>query len=483
MLFLAARLVHALAVFGVILASYLVHLAMVRMFRREVWLEGRRSPRYELPDWMVERRREVDATNARRALHGMLELRGVFIKLGQILSLMGGFLPRVYTKELEQLQDAVPPQPFDEVERTIRESLGKAPLELFAEIEETPIAAASLGQVHVARLADGRKVAVKVLYPRIRGIIAVDMRVVRLMVAVYKRFVPVANIERAHASLDDLLRRETDYIHEAACMKRMAANFAGDSGLGFPEVVDELTSREVLTMTFMEGTKISKVDAHRAAGVDPSLVAARLVRVFYKMMFVDRFFHADPHPGNFLVEPRPDAPEGFRLVVLDFGAACEAHDALIDGMIEILKGFFSQDDAAVVRGFRGMGFVAPGGNDALVERTVKMYFAKLLKLDDFSGGALMRARPRDLTKLADPEVERGELQELMRSFDYPEDWFYVERACVLMFWLAAQIDPGLDTISVGFPYVMPLLAGGAPAPKPPPPKPAAAAAAMGANEA
>ncbi|MEJ7735254.1 MAG: AarF/UbiB family protein, partial [Polyangiaceae bacterium] len=458
MLYLALRLVHATAAFGVVLCSYLVHLAVVRMFRREVRTGGKRSPRFEVPAWVEVRRQEVDTINAQRALRAMLRLRGVFIKLGQILSLMGGFLPRAYTKELEQLQDAVPPQPFSDVERTIRESLGKAPRALFEEIEETPIAAASLGQVHVARLADGRKVAVKVLYSRIRGIIAVDMRVVRMMIAVYKRFVPVANIERVHASLTDLLRRETDYLHEAECMRRMAARFAGDAGLAFPEVVSELTSREVLTMTFMEGTKITRLDAHRAAGIDPSLVAARLVRAFYKMMFVDRYFHADPHPGNFMVEPRADAPEGFRLVVLDFGAVCEAHHALIDGMIEILKGFFTQDGAAVVRGFRAMGFVAPGGNDALIERTVRMYFGKLLKLEDLSGGALMRARPRDLTKLADPEVERGELQELMRSFDYPEDWFYVERACVLMFWLAAQIDPELDTLSVGFPYVMPLLA-------------------------
>jgi len=144
-------------------------------------------------------------------------------------------------------------------------------------------------------------------------------------------------------------------------------------------------------------------------------------------------------------------------VILDFGAICEAREELIDGMVEILKGFFSQDDAAVLRGFRQMGFVAPGGNDELLERTVKSYFAKLLKVQDRSAAALMRATPEQLEKLADPEVERAELQELMRSFEYPEDWFYVERACVVMFWLAAQIDPTLDTIMVGFPFVMPLL--------------------------
>ncbi len=212
-------------------------------------------------------------------------------------------------------------------------------------------------------------------------------------------------------------------------------------GFAFPQPIAELTTRDVLTMTFMEGTKITHRAELEAAGVRMSDVAVRLVQAFYKMLFVDRFFHADPHPGNFLVEPRAAEPGGFRLVVLDFGAVCAARDELIDGMIDVLQGYFTQDDAGVLRGFRRMGFVAEGGNEALLERTVKAYFAKLLKIRDRTPAALMRQRPEQLEKLIDPEVERGELQELMRSFEYPEDWFYVERACVLMFWLAAQLDP------------------------------------------
>ena len=469
-MFLALRLIRALAIFGLIFGSYMLQLGLVRVLGRRVREPDGYVTRI-VPDWLKARRRRVDANNARRLLRGMLRLRGVFIKMGQILSIMGGFLPKVYGKELEQLQDAVPPQPFSSIDRTIRKSLGKAPEELFRDIEKEPIAAASLGQVHVAHLHDGRKVAVKVLYPGIRGIIAVDMRVVRVAMLVYKRFVPVVGIERVHESLVDLLRRETDYLHEGACMERMAKNFAGDPGIVFPEVVHDLTTGDVLTMTFMEGIKITRLEEQRAAGVPTAEVAVRLIQAFYKMMFLDRFFHADPHPGNFLVEPRSDAPGGFRLVVLDFGAACEAHDNLIDGMIEILKGFFSQDDAAVVRGFRRMGFVAPGGNDKLLEKTVKSYFSKLLKLKDRSAAALMRAKPEQLERLANPDVERGELQELMRSFEYPEDWFYVERACVVMFWLAAQIDPSLDTVTVGFPYVMPLLAQQPAPPKNEPPRP------------
>ncbi len=456
-MFLALRLLRALFVFGLIFSSYMAQLALGRVFGKRA-ADGERL----LPAWLKARRKRVDQRNARRLLRGMLRLRGVFIKLGQILSIMGGFLPRVYAKELEQLQDNVPPQPFSAIRIAFLKELGKSPGEVFRDIEEQPIAAASLGQVHVAHLADGRKVAVKVLYPGIRGVIAVDLRVLRLAILVYKRFVPVARIERVHESLVDLLRRETDYLHEAKMMERMARNFAGDEAIAFPEVIHELTTKDILTMSFMEGLKITRLEDLKKAGVRTDGVALKLIQAFYKMLFVDRFFHADPHPGNFLVEPLPAGDPrgkefGGRLVVLDFGAICEARPELVDGMVEILKSFFSQDDSGVVRGFRKMGFVAEGGNDALMERTVKSYFAKLLKIQDRSAAALMRAKPEQLEKLATPEVERGELQELMRSFEYPEDWFYVERACVVMFWLSAQIDPNLDTIMAGFPYVMPLL--------------------------
>lgn len=452
---LFVRLVRALWAFGLIFSSYMVQLALGRVFGRRLD-EPRGFITHEYPPWLRERRKRVDQKNAKRLLAAMLRLRGVFIKVGQVLSIMGGFLPRVYARELEQLQDQVPPHPFSDLVKACEKSFGKHPRELFASIDETPLAAASLGQVHVAHLADGRKVAVKFLYPNIRGIIRVDMRVLALAIRVYKWFVPVAKIERAHESLVDLLRRETDYLHEADCMDRMAKNFVGEPNIVFPEPIRDRTTQDVLTMTFMEGLKITKLKELEAQGVAPRAVAERLVTSFYKMLFVDRFFHADPHPGNFLVRPKEGG--GFDLVVLDFGAICVAQDALIDGMMEILQGFFSQNDALVLTGFRRMGFVTQGGNDALMERTVKSYFARLLKLEDRTASALLKAKPEDLQKLADPEVQRGELQELMRSFEYPEDWFYVERACVLMFWLSAQIDSTLDTVQAGFPYVMPLLA-------------------------
>ncbi len=452
---LLVRLVRALLVFGVILADYLVFLGLRKPLRR--WVKNPETGREEptMPAWLERYEVRLHERNAKRLLRGMLRLRGVYIKLGQVLSMMGGFLPVVYGKELEQLQDAVPPQPFSGIEKALREELGEKYGTALAEVDPTPLASASLGQVHVGRDASGQKLAVKVLYPGIRDVIRVDMRVIRLAVRVYRFFVPIGNIESVHHSLVDLLRRETDYLHEAACMRRMAANFAGQADVVCPAPIDELTTRDVLTMTFMEGFTITDLDAMARAGISPSAVATRLSQVFYEMLFVHRFFHADPHPGNFLVEPLGEGR--YRLVILDFGAVTEARESMIFGMVDVLRGFFEQNDALVMRGIERIGFVAVDGDRELLERTVKVYFQKLLKLEARTPGALMQASEKELESLADPELERKELRALMRSVHYPDEWFYVERAAVLSFWLVARLDPHLDMAQVGFPYILPLL--------------------------
>jgi ubiquinone biosynthesis protein len=458
---LIERLVRALWIFGVIFVGYVSQLALSSIVG--TWEKDKASGREieRVPDWVKRRKKTLDERNAKRLLRGMLELRGVYIKLGQILSIMGGFLPRVYTKELEQLQDAVPHRPFEEIEKAFFISLGKLPRDVFARFEETPIAAASLGQVHLAWLrnadgSEGAKVAVKVLYPGIRDVIKIDMRVIRLAVIAYKWFVPVAGIERVHEALVDLLRRETEYLHEADCMRRMAKNFEREKDILFPEPIAELTTSDVLTMTFMDGIKINKLDELREANIDPHSVATRFVESFYKQLFVDRFFHADPHPGNFLVQPGRN-PRRPKIVILDFGAVSEVKDDMVDGLIDVIGGLLEQDGKKLLDGFLRMGFASEEANHDLLERTVETYFQRLLQIKDRTPGALMRANTRELEQLVDPEVAREELRELMRSVEYPDGWFYVERASVLAFWLVGQIDPDVDAMRVGYPYVMPLL--------------------------
>jgi ubiquinone biosynthesis protein len=205
----------------------------------------------------------------------------------------------------------------------------------------------------------------------------------------------------------------------------------------------------VLTMSFMDGVKISKKDALSTLGLDPYAVATKLTQVFYKQLFLDRFFHADPHPGNFFVQKGPAGQ--VRIVVLDLGSATELSGNLADGMLDILQGLLTKNDDMVVRGIETMGFVAEGGDRALLERTVRRYFEKLLNLNitDFS-----RIDPNVAQQLADPDMRRDELRELMKAIAYPEGWFYVERAAVIMFGLSSQLAPKLNTVQVGMPYVM-----------------------------
>jgi len=455
MISLIVRFARALWAFGLILADYLIQHGLTKLF-----VKRERDPvtgqiRRKRPKWLKERRERLDQRNAQRTLDAMLRLRGVYIKLGQVLSIMGGFLPRPYVKKLQVLQDKVPPHSFHDVEKVFLKQLGKRPDACFRSIEREPVAAASLGQVHVAYLADGSKVAVKILYPQIRDVIRVDMMIVRMALRVYTWFVPVGGVENSYNSLVDLLRRETDYLHEAECMTRMAKNFEGDPDVLFPKVVPELTTSDILTMTFMDGVKITNFEALEAMGVQRRAVATLLVQSFYKQLFVHRFFHADPHPGNFLVQA--DAEGKPKLVVLDFGAISEAKDHLIEGLIDVVHGLFTGDSDKLLDGFGRMGFVAEGGDRESLRNLTKTYFGKLMKFKDRSPGALMRDRKEVRKEFGNPEMDIDDLRELMKSVHYPETWFYVERATVLLFWLSATIDPNLDTVQVGFPYIMPLL--------------------------
>ena len=436
----ALRLVRATFRLAVILSSYLWQLGLRKVFGRE-------------RAWVQRRWDRVHERNAKRLYRGCVSLRGVFIKMGQVLSIMGTFLPRCYGRELEKLQDNVPPHPFRHIAKSFTSAFGVHPDDAFASFSHEPIAAASLAQVHEATTHEGDRVAVKLLYPNVATVVRVDMRVIGWGLKVYKWFVPIGQLDRFLEQLRDMLERETDCLNEARCCERMAANFVDEPDMLFPAIYHDLTSKSVLTMSFMDGVKISDKDALRDLGLDPTDVARRLVQGFFKQVFADRFFHADPHPGNFFVQRGPEGEP--RIVLLDFGAASDVRDNLAEGMLKVLGGYMAKNDVQVVEGIERMGFVNANGDRALFEETIKSYFAKLLSLDirDLSNVDYEKAM-----ELADPGLKRAELRRLMRAIEYPMGWFYVERAALIMFGLTAHLAPRLNAVQVGFPYLMRFMA-------------------------
>lgn len=421
---------------------------------------------YVLPAAMVRARFErAHRRNARRLARGFSELRGVFIKMGQVLSVMGTFLPAAYGEELEQLQDRVPPRPFPEIRGRLVEAFGADALALFATFEEQPIAAASLAQVHRATARDGRRLAVKVLYPGVERLIQRDLAVLRSLLPVVRRLFPISHVERNLDQLEAMLARETDYGHERTNLARMREIFKTREDVVIPEVIDELTRGGVLAMSFEEGLKVTDVEAQRHSGIDPEAVARLLVEAYFVMLFDHGVFHADPHPGNFLVRPGP------RLVVLDFGAVEDVTPALSEGMKMVVLGAITRNDEQILKGLERMGFVSETGDRELLASVGREYLKVLsgVRIDDFS-----KIDRQVVEKLTGYQQIRGKLREVMRSVEYPEGYFYVERTLALLFGLVGQLAPKVGLPGLVLPHASKAFARGLamgrpkPAPEAPP---------------
>src|SRR5450432_348145 len=399
--------------------------------------------------------------NARRLSTGFARLRGVFIKMGQVLSVVGTFLPAAFGEALESLQDQVPPRPSSGIEGRLREAFGDDPLARFGSFEREPLAAASSAQVHRATTLDGRAIAVKVLYPGIDVLIRRDLAVLRSLLLVIKWVVKVGRVERVFDELSAMLARETDYQHERANMARIRAIFSTREDVIVPDVIDDLTRAGVLSMSFEPGLKINDLEAEREQGIDSEAVAKLLVECYFTMLLDHRVFHADPHPGNFLVRPGP------KLVILDYGAVEDLTPALSAGMKVVILGAITRSDDQILAGLEQMGFVAAGGDRELLKQVGREYLKVLgsVKIENFS-----RLDRQTVEKLSGYQQIRGRLRAVMKSVEYPEGYFYVERTLALLFGLVAQLSPKLGLPGLLMPHASKLFMSGFTPRAPPAPK-------------
>lgn len=434
----AIRLCRASFWFAWIVSSCYLQRAIAWSLSRSAWGRG-----------VAERRwARVHAANARRFYLGATRLRGVYVKLGQMLSTLGSFLPEVYVRELAKLQDRVPPRSFAEIDEALFRAYGRPVHVVFARFDKTPLAAASLGQVHRAKTHAGEDVAVKVLYPDVQTTLRVDLKVIGWALAVLRRFVPIAELDRLHASLGQMLGRETDLRTEARAIRKMAASFAGDAQVVLPRVHGELTREAVLVMDFVEGVRLNDAAAMAELGVEAHDAVRKLLDAFFRQVFEHRWFHADPHPGNFLVQKSADGR--VKIVLLDLGSATDVREPIMRGLVQVLAGFLGKNDDAIMRGIETMGFLAKNGDRALVERHVKEAFGKLLRMDVQAAGQVDRGF---MERMSEGGPDRREKRALMKSIAYPDGWYELERALTMLVGICATHAPKLDAMQVAFPHV------------------------------
>ena len=321
---------------------------------------------YKIPSW-ARRLRGVTATSAelsptheraaRRVLALALDLRGVMIKMCQAVATRSDMFPKEFIDQLKQCHDAVPPKPFDAVRAVVEAELGKPIGAVFAEFDETPIASASLAQVHRAQLLDGRAVAVKVQYPDIEDIIRTDLANMTRVCRIYEFFDPQPlPLLPLLKELTRHLSMELDFVREADCAERVRELFADDSHVKIPWMYREWSTSKVLVMELVGGIKITEKSEIEAAGLDPGDVLQDLMHIYVRMILAAGFFQADPHPGNLFV-----TPDG-QVVVLDFGLSKELPEGFGLGLFELMFSLMTFNESAMVRAFTELGFRSKTGD-------------------------------------------------------------------------------------------------------------------------
>jgi predicted unusual protein kinase regulating ubiquinone biosynthesis (AarF/ABC1/UbiB family) len=434
--------------------AYLVTLRVLASYGwLRLWRPLMSAERYE------ERLTARHRRNARLVERTILRLDGLFIKVGQLISILTNFLPEEFREGLEGLQDQIPSRPLDEIVARIERELGRGPETLFAWWNPTAVASASLAQVHEARLHDGRRVAVKVQHADVDELVRLDLTAIRRIIALVQRVTRVRGLESYHREVRAMVLEELDFTREASHVETIGARFADDPLVGTPRVIPELSTRRILTTEFVDGVKVSDLRALEAQGIDRRQLAERILGAYCRMIFVDGVYHADPHPGNILV--RPDGG----VVFLDFGAVGTLSPQMKEGIPLFLEGVIGRDAAKITSALRRMGFVAlPGrGTDGdMAERVIEYFQRRFLEQVTIQSWSLsdvqvdMRAKLEAMADLRKLDVS---FRELTRTFQVPKDWVLLERTLLLLLGLCTHLDPTLNPMETIRPYLEDVVLG------------------------
>ena len=396
--------------------------------------------------------------NARRIQRAIVRLQGLFIKVGQTFSILTNFLPPEFREQLEGLQDSVPPRPFEHVKIRFVEDFGKEPQELFAEFDKTPLAAASISQVHLARLASGEQVAVKIQYPDIQDMVRSDLKTFRRILKIVSWFVPTQGLDTVYREVSQMVLAELDFEAEARHLKAIGANLrhAASLRVQVPDVIDEFSTLRVLTTSFIKGVKITDTERLVAAGHDCSVIARRLCDIYAHQIFVDGYYHADPHPGNVLV-----CDDG-TITLLDFGAVAEISPRMRSGIAHFLQAVLNQNTEKIAEALRDMGFIARPHNEEIFDRVVTYFhekFQESITLDSFNLNDI-RVDPEmgleHLLALRKMDVGVGDLSQ---AFRIPRQWILLERTILLLTGLCTHLDPSIRPMDLIRPYLRDFLVG------------------------
>jgi predicted unusual protein kinase regulating ubiquinone biosynthesis (AarF/ABC1/UbiB family) len=382
------------------------------------------------------------------------------IKVGQFMSSRLDVLPPEITDELEGLQDEVPAVDFTQIRDRAEAELGMPLESAYWFFDPTPLAAASLGQVHRAKLSRAEAsevgfedVVVKVQRPGIDEIVQVDLAALRRIAGWLSHVKFISRRMDLPALLEEfavISLEEIDYLNEGSNAERFAENFAGNPRVRTPVVVWERSTRKVLTLSDVTAIKINDTEALRAAGIDPEAVANELSSAMFEQLFVHGFFHADPHPGNIFVTPAAadqkdiSAPD-WSLTFVDFGMMGEVPVNLRNGLQKLIIAVAARDARSLVSSVRDMGVLLPSAESAPLERAMGELF------DRFGGMGFAELQKVDPTEFTDFADKFGDVVRTM-PFQLPENFLLLVRAVSVTSGVCTALHPEFNIWSAIEPY-------------------------------
>jgi ubiquinone biosynthesis protein len=389
---------------------------------------------------MISRKRREKIETLSRAVRVRMvleELGPTFLKMGQILSTRPDILPVEFMQELSKLQDEVPPFPYSEVKATIQKELNKSVGQKFSSFDEQPLAAASIGQVHKAKMPDGKNVVVKIQRPGIQRTIKVDLEIMMHLAGLMELHLEGWDIQRPTRIVEEFARtleKELDYTLEAAHMERFARQFEDEPAVYVPQVYREATTSRVLTMEHISGIKASDIDRLEKEGLDRSEIARQGLILIMKQIFVHGFFHADPHPGNIFVLPDNV------ICYIDFGMMGRLDLETRERFADLIMSIVHRDEREATKVLLRLTLSEEEPNYPALQKDTAEFMDKhcYRPLKDVELGALLHQLLEMATR---------------HRLGVPPDLFLMIKALSTVEGLGRILDPDLDVIEQATPFI------------------------------
>lgn len=373
------------------------------------------------------------------------ELGPSFIKLAQILSSRPDLITVQYAKEFKKLQDEVPPFPTEEAKRIIEEEIGVPINKIFTYFDDKPVAAASIAQVHHARLYDGSDVIVKVQRPGIRDQIETDINILTTVARLLDRYMPESRFFNPLGIVEEFSRtvhKEMDFVNEAKNCERFRTNFAENPDIHIPEVHWAFVTEKVLVMERIEGVRIDDIKGIEALSLDRKRLARIGVNAYFKMILEDGFFHADPHPGNIFV--MPDGRLGF----VDFGIVGRVTPEMMETMANTFIALIEKDFDRLIENYIELGIVPL---DIDLDRFKKEFKVDLIEfLEPLYGRKLQEINFAHYLDILMHLAIKHRMQ-------IPSELLLIDKAMLILENIGRQLDPDFDFISAAEPYATKLV--------------------------